>query len=384
MKYYPMTFLLIVAIAIVLNGCSNQTFSEQRVAFAERDQGTITFGVAWPFETGNDLFWEGVELAVSEINKNGGVLDRRIDVIQRDDGSSVTKGLEIAQAFAENEKVTAVIGHRNSYVSIPVSSIYERASILMLSPASSSPELINDKQQFVFRNIASDNKLAQELASYVYRNGHRKMVILYDDDDYGKGLADAFEEDASRLGLDIVDRLSYYSGSSELDQLKFKWESLKYDGIFIAKSNPEGAQLIADLRAANIDVPLFAGNAMDTPDLWDIAGDEAAEGTIIGSFFDPQSSRVKVKTFIDAFRKTYNMLPTQYSAQGYDAVYLLAEAIKRAQSAVPEDIASSLGSIEKWEGVAGFHEFAENGDDIGDLVVMKQAVNGEFQYLNSK
>ena len=199
---------LIFSILIILFGCSNQTISEERATFAEQNREVITIGVAWPFESANDLFWEGVELAVNEINENGGVLDRQIEILKKDDQATVTKGLEIAQEFAENEKITAVIGHRNSYVSIPVSSIYERAGVLMLSPASSSPELIHEDNKLIFRNIASDDKVAEELAKFAYKNKHRKIVIIYDDDDYRKGLANAFEKYAGELGFDIVDRLS--------------------------------------------------------------------------------------------------------------------------------------------------------------------------------
>lgn len=373
---------LIFSILIILFGCSNQTISEERATFAEQNREVITIGVAWPFESANDLFWEGVELAVNEINENGGVLERQIEIVKRDDQATVTKGLEIAQEFAENEKITAVIGHRNSYVSIPVSSIYERAGVLMLSPASSSPELIHEDNKLIFRNIASDDKVAEELAKFAYKNKHRKIVIIYDDDDYGKGLANAFEKYAGELGFDIVDRLSYYSGLSELTQLKYKWENLQYDGIFIAKSNPEGAKLITELRNSKIDVPLFAGNAMDTSDIWNVMRNEDIEGTVFGSFFNPESTRQKVTRFMTKFQEKYERTPTQYSVQGYDAVYLLIEAIKNAETTVPEKIATALREMDDYEGVAGIHNFGGSGNDIGELVVIKQAKNGKFDYLS--
>jgi branched-chain amino acid transport system substrate-binding protein len=382
MRRLPTIILLLAALAM-LAGCAVSSVTEQREAFAKRHRGPISVGVAWPVSAANDWFLEGVALAVAELNAGGGVLGRQLNVIIKDDESSVTKGLEIAQSFAEDVKVAAVIGHRNSYVSIPVSSIYERAGILMLSPASSAPEFISEKQQLVFRNIASDERVAMAVANHAARNGHRRMVILYDDDAYGKGLADAFEKHAGRSGVDIVDRLTFYTGPSELERLKFKWENLEYDGIFIAKSGLAGAQLIAELRAAGIGAPLFGGNALDTPNLWNVAGTKAAEGLVIGAFFNPESQREKVKSFIDTFTKAHGVMPTQYSAQGYDAVHLLAEAMNRARSTVPRDIAAALHTIENWEGVAGFHTFDWNGEDIGDLVVLKKATGGGFEYLNS-
>jgi len=381
MRRLPIAILLLLAMAVA--GCSVASMAQEREAFAKRHRGPISIGVAWPISAANDWFLEGVALAVSELNADGGVLGRQLNVIIKDDESSVTKGLEIAQSFSEDIQVVAVIGHRNSYVSIPVSSIYERAGILMLSPASSAPEFISEKQRLVFRNIASDEQVAASVANYAARNGHRRMVILYDDDAYGKGLADAFEKHAGRSGIDIVDRLTFYTGPSELERLKFKWEILEYDGIFIAKSGAAGAQLVAELRAAGIGVPLFAGNAMDTPNLWSIAGAKAAEGMVIGAFFNPESRREKVKAFIDVFNRAYGTMPTQYSAQGYDAVHLLAEAMNRARSIVPRDIAAALHTIENWEGVAGFHTFDRNGEDIGDLVVLKKVTGGKFEYLDA-
>ena len=182
--------------------------------------------------------------------------------------------------------------------------------------------------------------------------------------------------------LGLISLIACHSGLSELTQLKYKWENLQYDGIFIAKSNPEGAKLITELRNSKIDVPLFAGNAMDTSDIWNVMRNEDIEGTVFGSFFNPESTRKKVTSFMTKFQEKYERTPTQYSVQGYDAVYLLIEAIKNAETTVPEKIATALREMDDYEGVAGIHNFGGSGNDIGELVVIKQAKNGKFDYLS--
>jgi branched-chain amino acid transport system substrate-binding protein len=105
----------------------------------------IVIGVVWPFAADNNLFNEGIDLAVKEINAGGGINGKELKLLKEDDGSEVVKGIAIAESLAENPSVRAVIGHRNSFVSIPASAIYEKPGLTMLSRLPrprSSPETI--------------------------------------------------------------------------------------------------------------------------------------------------------------------------------------------------------------------------------------------------
>jgi len=90
-----------------------------------KGKGDIVIGVAWPFESNNSLFKEGVELAVKEINQAGGVEGRKVKLVLKDDRGSVAEGMAVAQSFVQERQVAAVIGHRNSFISIPAARIYE-------------------------------------------------------------------------------------------------------------------------------------------------------------------------------------------------------------------------------------------------------------------
>jgi branched-chain amino acid transport system substrate-binding protein len=365
-KHIKLLSLLSIFVLIMsMSGCFNQNKYQD-----------IVIGVAWPFKSNNSLFREGVQLAVMQINDNGGVNGRKIRLIEKDDKASVADGMRIAQSFADNSELAAVIGHRNSFVSIPASRIYQEAGLLMISPASTSPNLTKNGYKNVFRSIPSDDEIAAQLASYAARQGHQRMVIFYSEDSYGTDLANSFEDHANRNGITIVDRISYYGGLKDLNRLKEKWLALDFDGIFVADSVSEGAEFIAEARRAGISVPFMGGNTLDSPALYEIAG-KSALGTVIGTVFNPNDPRDETQRFVKAFQKQYKKMPGPYAAQGYDAVNLLAAAIKKAHSTDSRAIARELHNLKDWPGVTGYHGFDNNGNDIKAKVVMKiQSENG--------
>ena len=372
--------LVVFTASLLLAGCSGDSLSGTRAVMAAKNQGDIVIGAAWPFAKNDGGLWQGVELAVEELNASGGINGQQIRIIKKDDDSSVTKGMAIAQEFAENPEVVAVIGHRNSYISLPAASIYEKAGLVMLTPASTAPELTQQGYKYVFRSIPSDAEIARQLAVYAASRGLKRIAIYYVDDSYGRGLANAFEDSAVETGIDVVDRISYYGDLKGLADLRRKWEALGYNAVFVADSAKGGAQFINDARRAGITMPFLAGNTMDSPNFCKLAG-VAAEGTVVGTVFNPFDARPEVQKFIQAFRAKYQKEPTQYTAQGYDAVKLLAAAVQKAGSTEPPKVAEALRGLKNWPTVAGLHTFDQSGDEKGNLVVKKVIRNGKIEIL---
>ena len=340
----------------------------------------IVIGVAWPFATNNNLFNEGIDLAVRDINSSGGIKGRKLRLLKADDGSDVEKGMAIAESFAENKAIQAVIGHDNSFISIPASTIYNNAGLVMLSPASTAPELTKNGYQHIFRDIPSADEIARQVAIYLGQQGYRRMVIYYANDSYGTSLANSFEDHARSQGITIVDRFNYYNSLEDLKRLNIRWQAFGVDGIFIANTLSEGGQFIFDAGQVGIKVPFMAGNALDSS-LLTATGGKAAEGTIVGSAYNPYLDRPEVKRFVTDFRAEYNQMPSTYAALGYDAVKMLAAAIEKSDLHNPSTVAKQLTKLGKWPGVAGIHELDQKGDDIGDLVVLKKLQAGKFVYI---
>ncbi len=340
----------------------------------------IVIGLVWPFYAAYDQLPQGVRMAVEEINANGGLLGGRpLRLIEADDFDSVREGRLVAQEFAENTDMVAVIGHAWSYISVPASPIYEFNGLVMLSPSSTSPELTRNGFQFIFRNVSSDEEIARQLAIYAESQGYARMTILHVNDPNGRQLANIFENEADRRGINVVDRRSYQGTNRNFRTIIANWQSLDFDAIFIAGSNPEAAEFILQARTAGIEAPIMGSDGLDTDDLWNIAG-EAAEGTVVVSHYHPDTPREQQQRFIEKYRQRYSTDPDTWAAQGYDAVYLLAHAMTVANSSSSGAIAQALHQTREWQGVTGPHTFNERGDVVGKPIILKILQNGTFDF----
>ncbi len=287
----------------------------------------------------------------------------------------------MAQSFADNADVVAVIGHYNSYVSIPASPIYEFSGLLMLCPGSTSPKLTRHTFKRIFRSIPSDEEIGAQMADFAAKQGYKQMIIYYADNSYGEGLANAFEGRADDLQLAIVDRLSYDGISNKEFRVALtKWQDFEFDALFVAGTVPVAARFIAEARNMDVTVPVLGGDGLDSPELFQVAG-KAAEGTVVASVFATDIPSQNVQQFNESFRSKYGVLPDAWAAQGYDAVKLLCHAIEKGGTTVPDRLAEALASTENWQGVTGLHTFDSKGDVGGKTVVKKVVRNGKFEYL---
>ncbi|CAH1195524.1 Leucine-, isoleucine-, valine-, threonine-, and alanine-binding protein [Paenibacillus plantiphilus] len=369
-----------IAMVVVLSGCSSDLGPDQiREKELKSQSGEVVIGVVWPFAQRNDQFREGLQLALEEVNEKGVLGGKKIRLIEEDDEGSTTKGMAIAQQFAENTSVAAVIGHRSSSVTIPASRIYDHAGILLLSPASTSPKLTDVNSSYIFRNIPNDDQLGQALALYAAETDYRNIAIYYTDDEYGRGLANSFEDQAGKSNLRIVDRLSGYKEASDVRRIADKWEALDCELILVATSAADGIAFIKELRAAGVDTPIIGGDALDSAEF--AAAGEDVQDAVVASVYNPLEQSKINEHFKQQFIAKYGVEPGKWAAQAYDSLKLLADAIEGAGSRSPAEISTHLTELKQWEGAAGSRSFSDSGDVQEMGIVMKQLRNGVFEYL---
>lgn len=349
---------------------------------------SVTVAAAWPWSVRNDgLYWEGMTLALKEVNDSGGVMGRRLIIRKEDDRESVNEGRRVAQRLADDPNVVAVIGHLNSHVSIPAASIYQSSGLLMLNPGSTSPELTRQGHELVFRSVNSDIDIARQMAEFAGGRGYRRLVICYVRNAYGLGLANAFEQHAEHLGLFVADRQSYDPSSHRnpvgYQRLIDQWQDMEIDALFLAGMAPQAGYLVKQARAAGLNFPILGGDALDTPELIDAAG-AAAEGMIVTSVFHPDNPRPEVMRFNRKFEAHFGKAPDSWAARGYEAIRLLAEAMEAAGSFSPRAVANHLRSEVLRSSLSGPVTFDENGDVVGRSVVMTIVQGGKFAYLDGR
>lgn len=376
------TSLIMIGLIIlsILSGCTGQNFGSGETGTGMSD-GDILIGIPGPMSHMKEItgFYNGVMMAVDEINTNGGINGRTMKVWFEDDKGTFHDGMKLAQEFVLEEEMTAVIGHWNTYITLPAAAVYDEAGFIMLSPIVSNTELTKKGYQHVFQNTISDHEMGRQMAVYAAEKGYRRIAIFYAENDYGNGLAKAFERHFADMGGQVVDRRTEFIGVREFNQAFEKWKAMDYDAVFVADSMPHAKEFITILRAKDDSVAILSGDGLDMADLPSMLG-EAAEGILIGTMYHPENTAHKQVDFIKAYTKKYNTEPDVWAAQGYDSIDLLAYAIRHAPVPEPSEIAKVLHNNRDWTGVMGKAEFNANGEMTGRKVYIKTVRNGKMEF----
>jgi branched-chain amino acid transport system substrate-binding protein len=345
----------------------------------------VVVAVAWPFSARSEMrFGDGLDMAVAEVNANGGIDGRKLRLVRGDDHESADEGRALAQKFSADPDVVAVIGHLQSYVTVPAAAIYDNGGVVMIAPAATDPALTSQGYRRVFRQTFTDKVIGHQMADYAARHGYHRVAIEYVRSTYGRDLANSFEERANDLGLTVVARQSY--GGDQVTEQTFDgvmrdWSSMPIDAIFLAGEVPSAAHFVTAARGAGIQAPILGGDALGSPTLLAIAG-RSSEGIIVPSVFHADEPRPEVQRFTAEFRRRFGADPDAGSALGYDAVNLLAAAMRQAKSVAPTAVAEALHHLNDWRGVTGSIAFDSAGDLVEKPAVTMVVHNGRFEYVS--
>ncbi|MCK9224444.1 MAG: ABC transporter substrate-binding protein [Candidatus Muirbacterium halophilum] len=375
------SFLCLILIFTII-GCINKNQANKRGEYISKMKDNIKIGVAWPLEDYAETFINGIELALNDINQSNILNNKKIEIIYKNDKSSVTGGVEIANEFALDISISAVIGHRNSYISVQTAPIYENAGILHITPGSTSPTLTMRNYQYFLRTIPSDIEIGKQAADYAKAQNYKKIVIYYEKNDYGRALANSFEDQAYKNNIFIVDRRSIISGSDKefREEVEY-WKLMDFDAFFLATVMPAAPDFIKFARNEGFENPVIGGDGLDHDDLIRIGG-KCVENTVALSVYNPKDNSKKNIDFKNNYKKKYGNYPDMWAAQAYDTLNLLAYGIKKADSPEPLKIIQAIKNSPKWLGVTGNHSFDKNGEISDKKVVIKKVVNGKFEFVN--
>ncbi|MBF0480753.1 MAG: ABC transporter substrate-binding protein [Desulfovibrionaceae bacterium] len=312
----------------------------------------------------------GVTLKVEEINAKGGVGGVKLEALFLDEQCEPREAATVAAKIVQDESVAAVIGHLCSSAHLAALPAYIKAGLPALSPTATNiaiSEKNKDKQgeTWSFRTIYRDDFQGRFLARYIARvMGLRRVAVFHDMNDYGLGLAEAFQAEARSLGLTVTGVEAYLKGAQDFTAQLTKIKAADPDALFIAGYSAEGA-LIADQAAkVGLTVPKFGADGLDNEDYIKIAG-PAAEGTFLTAPFLAEAAGPEAAAFIDAFKARFKRDPDYMSANAYDATGLIAGVLANtgpARDKVREALAAMNSKDTAYFGVTGPTFFDHNGD----------------------
>jgi len=379
-------FLSIAAVVALVAACGKSADqpkpAEQAAAAAANDVVVVKIGSAEPLTTGIAHMGKdnenGARLAVEEVNQQGLTIDGkkiRLELLGEDDAADPKTGTAVAQRLVD-QKVVAVVGHLNSGVSIPASKVYSDAGIVQVSPASTNPAYTQQGFKTTYRTIATDAQQGPALANFVTKTlGAKKVAVVDDATAYGKGLADEFEKAAKANGLDVVSREATNDKATDFKAILTTIKSKKPDVIMYGGMDAVAGPMAKQANELGIKAKIVGGDGICTQEIMALAG--PGIGNIICSDAAPAISKMaKGPEFQKKYEARYG-IPIQYCAPGsYDAVMVIVEAMKRANSIDPAKILAAMPATD-YSGVIGPIAFDEKGD-------LKQVSITIYDYQNQK
>jgi branched-chain amino acid transport system substrate-binding protein len=337
-----------------------------------RDTATYTIASASPANEAYGLMArQGTELAVDAINKRGGVRSHRLTLLRVDDEGSGATAATVAQELVDTDSVLAVVGHANSSATVAAARIYD-GQLAAVSPSASSPE-ITGLSTWLFRVIPSDSANGIDLARFATKLGYKRAAVLYENNSYGRGLADAFRR-AFRGEVMSLDPVAV--DAKDVDPY-IAYLKLHDPGLnFVAGSDGSGLEILREARRQGIKSDFLGGDG------WaGITSDSAAaEGVYVGAPFSGDDPRPEVREFVRAFRAKYGRDPNSFAALAYDATMVIAQAIERggpSRQAIRNYLASMRESG-AYRGITGQIAFQPTGDVIGKTMAMTRVRRGSL------
>lgn len=359
----------LVPVLLLLAACS-----------AEREP--IVVGVVGPFsQARGESMRLSAELARNEINAAGGIHGRPIELVIRDDSASSDVAIRLAQELYDDDRVVAVIGHLTSVTTLAAAPIYNGGDhpVVEISPSASSP-LVSQAGPWTFRICPAEQTHGARLAEWAWNNlGMRRVAILYENTDYGRGVRGAFTDHFLRLGGRVLTQDPYLVGQAEVNPYLTRLMALAdVHGVMLAGSRAEGETILARMRALGVRLPLLGGDG-----LVGLERSQDLQSTLnISMMYLPDQPGEKNRVFVSAYRAAHgDRLPDHRGASTYDIMHLLARGFAEgalSRPAVREYLAGVGTSSPAFEGVTGTIAFDDNGDVPGKTVVVGMARGGSL------
>ncbi|AVK94947.1 ABC transporter substrate-binding protein [Lysinibacillus sphaericus] len=331
----------------------------------------------------------GAELAVKEINDAGGIDGKKIELIKVDNKSENSEATAAAIKLATQDKVVAMMSPATSGNTIATVQIANDNKIPLVGAAATAPNVtVNDDgsvNEYAFRTCFIDPFQGIVAANFATGELKAKNVAIFADNasDYAKGLAKSFKDTIAENGGKVVKEEAYVAKDTDFRTQLTNIKSSNPDFIFIPGYYEEVGLIVKQAREMGITVPLMGADGWDSPTLVELAGADALNNTYITNHYSAEDPDQKIQDFVKAFKAANgDKAPDAFNALGYDTVYYIADAIKRAGSTDGEAIKKALAETKDLSLVTGTFSVDENHNPIKTATVL-EFKDGK-QVFNSK
>lgn len=368
--------LTLVMLMILTSGCGQKTAVQENNNNSSEKQevGEILIGVSTALTGPSPLEGErtkqGIELAIEEINQQGGVLGKKLKAIYEDDQNNTTFAVNAVNKLC-SEDIVALMGPHRSNNAMAVEQIVKKNRIPYLTGAT-TPKLAGLNNPYVFRVRASDSVVAKIVAKFAIEELKAKNLgIFYNTDDYGAGALEVIEQYLKDNNIQAAVIEGHNTGDKDMTGQILKAKDKGVDCLIVWTHAPEGAVIARQIKELGLKGKFIGSAGLCLPTYFDLVDADISDGWYGATDIVPNNPDPIVQNFVTNFRKKYNVEPDIFASCYYNATYILADAIKRAGSTDREKIREALSQTKDLSGVYGKVYANEHGELIHEVTIVK-------------
>ena len=381
MKKRGYLFLLValLAVALVAAGCGGAKETPKDASGDTVKIGFLGGKTGGHAHYGNETL-KGMQMAVEDINKAGGVNGKKLEIIEGDHGSNTSEAANVTQKLI-TQKVSAIVGDPTTGITKAAAAIAQPAKVVLLSAGAVGPGVV-EIGDYIYRDTLLDAVAAPAVTKYLSEELKWKKVALVTTTglSYSEGLTDIFKPALAKYGVEIVAEQSIMEKDTNFSAQVTALSQKKFDGVVFTGYYTEGALFMKEMRKQGLTQFMVGGDGLLGEELYKL-GEKAVEGSMVYAGFavDTKNATGVTKEFIEKYQaKNNNKMPDMFSAQGYDAVMIIAEAMKAAQSSDPTKFKEKLAVTKDFKGVTGTITFDEKREPIKSPVYLLEVKDAQF------
>jgi len=362
--------LMTVILAASVAGCGSSSSKEIKIGLLnEMTGGNATIGTAAA---------NGAKLAIKEINANGGLLGKQIKAVVADNKSEPSEAANAMTKLLTQDRVVAVTGTFSSSNAIAAASVAEANKSPYLVAGATNPKVTVDEKtktvkKYIYRVCFIDPFQGTVAANFAAKDLKvKKAAMLVDNSsDYSKGLAEFFQAALTKEGGEIVANEAYLQKDTDFKATLTKIKSKGAEVLYVPGYYEEVGKIVKQAREMGITVPIIGADGWDSPKLVEIASVSALNNTYFTNHYSVEDTSPKAQAFVEAYTKEYGQKPEALAVLGYDAVYVLADAIKRANSTDSAKIIEALADTKDFPAISGVTTINKTHDADKNAVVIE-------------
>ena len=344
---------------------------------------TANIGFAFTMSGPNAAYGQsqqkGAQLAVDEINTKNAVPGVKINATFEDEAGDRNQAINVFNKFLSGN-VTAIIGPTLSGVAQAADPLAQEKKVPVLG-VSNTAAGITDIGDYIFRDsLTEGDVIPQAVKKVAERVKPKKAALMFANDDaFSKSGGDTMRDSLKANNIEIASEQQFSTNDKDFRAQLTAVRQANPDVIMVSALTAPATAIVTQARELGLRQPIMGGNGFNTPDLIKNAG-EAAEGVIVGAAWNSASTNPKSQEFLKNYKAKYNADPDQFAAQAYAGVYIMAEAIKNANSTEKPAVRDALAKIKDLDTVLGKFSFNEKRDAVHPAVV-QQIKGGKFTVL---